>query len=45
MVEYLRLIKGDSISNLTRNRHRPEVLIFVAVVATVIVLAYFVTRK
>jgi hypothetical protein len=45
MVEYLRLINGDAVSNLARDWHKPEVLVLVAVLASIIVGAYFVTRK
>jgi hypothetical protein len=45
MVEYLQLIKGGSFESIARNWHRPETLVLVAVVAAIIVVGYFVTRK
>jgi hypothetical protein len=45
MVEYLRLVKGDSFQSIARNWHRPEALILLGVVGVIIVVGYFVTRK
>jgi hypothetical protein len=45
MVEYVRLINEDLFQSIARNWHKPETLVLGAVLATVIVVAYFVTRK
>jgi hypothetical protein len=45
MVEYVRLISGDLFQGIARNWHKPETLVVAAVVAAIIVVGYFITRK